>query len=98
MSSAIIHSKFKKLPQGTLSLVRRCESEDCEGQCVCGPQDKVCHNNGSSCNDVTIGKRKQIINHTDIETQIRNHNFEWLMLKYEKKVVNLVKFMFARES
>lgn len=56
LSSAIIHSKFKKLPQGILSLVRRCDSEDCEGQCVCSPQDKVCHNNGSTCNDVTIGK------------------------------------------
>lgn len=56
LSSAIVHSKFKKLPQGILSLVRRCQSEDCEGHCVCSPQDKVCRNNGSSCNDVTSGK------------------------------------------
>uniref|UniRef100_K1RER5 Uncharacterized protein n=1 Tax=Magallana gigas TaxID=29159 RepID=K1RER5_MAGGI len=55
-----------KLPQGTLSLVRRCESEDCEGQCVCGPQDKVCHNNGSSCNDVTIGNPNNLLQVIDV--------------------------------
>ncbi|XP_052707847.1 uncharacterized protein LOC128183063 isoform X2 [Crassostrea angulata] len=66
LSSAIIHSKFKKLPQGILSLVRRCDSEDCEGQCVCSPQDKVCHNNGSTCNDVTIGNPNNLLQVSDV--------------------------------
>ncbi|XP_061176007.1 uncharacterized protein LOC133184958 [Saccostrea echinata] len=66
LSSPIVHSKFKKLPQGLLSLVRRCEAEDCEGQCVCAPQDKVCPNNGSSCNDVTIGNVNNLIKVTDV--------------------------------
>ncbi|XP_056015772.1 uncharacterized protein LOC125675332 [Ostrea edulis] len=66
LSSAIVHSKFRKLPQGILFLVRRCESEDCEGQCVCAPQDKVCHNNGSSCIDVTIGNTNNLLQVSDV--------------------------------
>eukprot|EP00105_Crassostrea_gigas_P011291 XP_011426884.1 PREDICTED: uncharacterized protein LOC105327902 [Crassostrea gigas] len=66
LSSAIVHSKFKKLPQGILSLVRRCQSEDCEGHCVCSPQDKVCRNNGSSCNDVTSGNPNNLLQVTDV--------------------------------
>ncbi|XP_078321865.1 uncharacterized protein LOC111103999 isoform X3 [Crassostrea virginica] len=66
LSSAIVHSKFKKLPQGILSLVRRCESEDCEGQCVCAPQDKMCHNTGSSCNDVTNGNPNYLLQVSDV--------------------------------
>ncbi|XP_062606252.1 uncharacterized protein LOC134268062, partial [Saccostrea cucullata] len=75
LSSAIVHSKFKRLPQGTLSLVRRCDSEDCEGQCVCAPQDKVCHNNGSSCNDVTIGNTNNLIQVSDVMSEISDINF-----------------------
>ncbi|XP_061176006.1 uncharacterized protein LOC133184957 [Saccostrea echinata] len=75
LSSPIIHSKFKKLPGGVLSLVRRCEAEECEGQCLCAPQDKVCHHNDSFCNDVTIGNINNLIKVTDVTSGVSDLNF-----------------------
>ncbi|KAK3099491.1 hypothetical protein FSP39_005250, partial [Pinctada imbricata] len=54
LSSPVIHSQFKKIPAGALSLVRRCTAITCEGHCVCGAQDKLCQLNGAACNDVTL--------------------------------------------
>ncbi|XP_061177042.1 uncharacterized protein LOC133185758 [Saccostrea echinata] len=75
LSSPIIYSKFTKLPGGVLSLVRRCEAEDCEGQCLCAPQDKVCHHNDSLCNDVTIGNINNLINVSDVTFGVSDLHF-----------------------
>ncbi|XP_062576068.1 uncharacterized protein LOC134237945 [Saccostrea cucullata] len=75
LSSPIIHSKFKKLPGGVLSLVRRCEAEECGGQCLCSPQDEVCHHNESLCNDVTIGNTNNLIHVSDLTFGKSDLNF-----------------------
>ncbi|XP_062616047.1 uncharacterized protein LOC134277752 [Saccostrea cucullata] len=67
LSSSIIHSKFRKLPDGSLFLIRRCEAATCKGHCVCAPQDQVCHhNNETSCSDVSNRNTNNLLQVIDV--------------------------------
>ena len=42
LNSKLIHSQFYLVPGGSLQLVRRCESNSCQGHCVCAAEDLKC--------------------------------------------------------
>ncbi|XP_061193435.1 uncharacterized protein LOC133201664 [Saccostrea echinata] len=67
LTSYIVHSKFKMIHSGgILSLVRRCDAHDCEGNCVCAPQDKVCFTNDNRCVDVSVGNPNNLLQVNDV--------------------------------
>nr|XP_034301655.1 uncharacterized protein LOC105322112 [Crassostrea gigas] len=75
LSSAIIHSKFEKVPGGALSLVRRCQAETCEGHCVCAPQDKLCPSPAANCSDISVGNTNNLLQVRDTQYGTTDINF-----------------------
>ena len=54
--SGRLHGMVEAIPStettGTLELVRRCDTETCEGHCTCSPQGQMC-DVMEPCTDVT---------------------------------------------
>ncbi|KAK3101031.1 hypothetical protein FSP39_000383, partial [Pinctada imbricata] len=69
LRSELIHSQFKRINGGTLSLTRRCVALTCEGRCVCAAQDKLCaiDSNVGACNDVTVGNPNYLLTVKDVQ-------------------------------
>ncbi|XP_070572151.1 uncharacterized protein [Ptychodera flava] len=51
---------------GVLSLLRRCDSQTCEGDCTCAPQNQLCHDSTVECNDVTGNEQYEQVDVVDI--------------------------------
>ncbi|XP_070573612.1 uncharacterized protein [Ptychodera flava] len=68
---------------GVLSLLRRCDSQTCEGDCTCAPQNQLCHDSTVECNDVTgDGQYEQVdvvdvLDYHDNEADLQDQDVDY---------------------
>ncbi|XP_067684738.1 uncharacterized protein [Haliotis asinina] len=74
LQSDPLHLELELVAGGGLELVRRCQSYNCEGQCVCAVQDGACqHTHG--CTHLQDGGLNDVLGVTDV-TDLRFMTFQ----------------------
>ncbi|XP_070557450.1 uncharacterized protein [Ptychodera flava] len=81
------HETFVVVPSneltGILSLLRRCDSKSCQGDCTCAPQNQLCHDVTGECIDVTGDQSYQqvevidVVNYMELHDSIHYQNFNY---------------------